>query len=115
MRWLVLIPTIFLAGCSTINHYRATELISNIRENCAIINERDGAEPKECAEAERIYRQADTSYRYGTVGSGGGGKSTSPYVNMIGRYDKNGNFRSSTYVDGRQVGSTVIYAPSRKK
>lgn len=113
MRWLVLIPAMLLSGCSTINHYRATELISSIRENCAIIKKRDGAEPKECAEAERIYSQSPASYSYGTGGGGGG--STSTYVNTIGGYDKKGNFRSSTYANGRQVGSTVIYAPSRKK
>ena len=95
-----------------INHYRTTELISSIRANCAIIKMRDGAEPKECAEAERIYSQASASHSYG---SGGGGGSTSTYVNTIGGYDKKGNFRSSTYVNGRQVGSTVIYAPTRKK
>ena len=111
MRWLALIPAMFLSGCGMINHYRATELISSIRENCAIIKKRDSAEPKECAEAERIYSQHSASYSYGT----GGGGSASAYVNTIGGYDKKGNFRSSTYVNGRQVGSTVIYAPSRKK
>lgn len=113
MRWLFLIPAVFLSGCGMINHYRATELISSIRENCAIIKKRDGAEPKECTEAEKIYSQASVSHGYGTGGSSGG--STSTYVNTIGGYDTKGNFRSSTYVNGRQVGSTVIYAPSRKK
>ena len=112
MKWLVLITVMFLSGCGIINHYRATELISSIRENCAIIKKRDGAEPKECAEAERIYSQSSAGYIYG---SGGGGGSPSTYVNTIGGYDKKGNFRSSTYVNGRQVGSTVIYAPRRKK
>ena len=113
MRWLVVVAAMFLSGCSTINHFRATELISSIRENCAIIKNRDGAEPKECAEAERIYSQSSAGYSYGSTGRGGGSAST--YVNTIGGYDKKGNFRSSTYVNGRRVGSTVIYAPSRKK
>ncbi len=113
MRWLLLIPAVFLSGCSLFNHYRATELISSIRENCAIIKNRDGVEPKECAEAERIYNQSSAGFSYGSGGRGSG--STSTYVNTIGGYDKKGNFRSSTYVNGRQVGSTLIYAPSRKK
>jgi hypothetical protein len=91
------------------------ELISSIRENCAIIKNRDGAEPKECAEAEKIYSQTLANYRYGPVGSGSSGGSASSYVNTFGRYDRKGNFQSSTYVNGRQVGYTVIYAPSRKK
>jgi hypothetical protein len=54
MRWLAAIAAILLSGCRIINHYRATELISIIRENCAIIKSRDSAEPKECAEAENL-------------------------------------------------------------
>lgn len=115
MRWLVLIPPILMSGCSTINHNRATELIGSIRENCTIIKKRDGAEPKECAEAEKLYGQALASYQYGSGGSSSSGGSTSSYVNTFGGYDRKGNFRSSTYVNGRQVGSTVIYAPSQKR
>lgn len=113
MRWLAAIAAMLLSGCSIINHYRATELISSIRENCATIKNRVGAEPKECAEAEKIYSQSSAGYSYGSGGRVGGSAST--YVNTIGGYDKNGNFRSSTFVNGRQAGSTVIYAPSRKK
>ena len=64
------------------------------------------------AEAKRIYSQSSAGYIYG---SGGGGGSPSTYVNTGGYADKKGNFRSSTLRQWQRVGSTVIYAPRRKK
>lgn len=109
--------SVALSACGLMQRVEVEQNMASIRNNCKIIQDRGDPTPEDCAKAEKIYESYLTS-RSTNNNAGGGGYSTRhspPIVHINGRFDKKGNYRSTTYVNGRYSGSTYIAAPKTRK
>lgn len=106
-----------LSACGLMQRVEIEQKMASIRSNCQIIHDRGDPVPEDCAKAEKIYESYIAS-RSTSLNTGGGGYSSNPspaIVNVIGGFDKSGNYRSTTYINGQYSGSTYITAPKTRK
>ena len=109
--------SVALSACGLMQRVEVEQTMASIRNNCKIIQDRGNPVPEDCAKAEKIYESYIAS-RSTSKNTGGGGYSTShspPIVNINGGFDKKGNYRATTYVNGQYSGSTYISAPKTRK
>ena len=109
--------SVALSACGLMQRVDVEQTMASIRNNCKIIQDRGDPVPEDCAKAEKIYESYIAS-RSTNNNSGGGGYSTKnspPIVQTNGGFDKNGNYRSTTFINGQYSGSTYIAAPKTRK